>query len=132
MLVKSFVISIILCLTNFYNSGDQITGKWISVNTDGEKGIVKIYRAKNGLYYGKLIRAYNDEYNKQLQDKEKPVFVLKEFEYKGNNKYSGGYVIRPKFEDSYNGKIILEDKNTLKVTASYAIFSKSVYWKRYK
>ena len=58
------------------------------------------------------------------------LFILKEFEYKSNNEWSEGVVIRPKFGDRYRGRLKLKDRNTLEVTGYLSIFSKSIDWKR--
>ena len=124
-LITVVLLALIFSAGSFPDAGDSIVGEWISFNSDGDKGIVKIYKAKNHKYYGQLIKAFDDNLDHKLRTQNEPLFILKEFEYKSNNEWSEGVVIRPKFGDRYRGRLKLKDRNTLEVTGYLSIFSKS-------
>jgi len=113
-----------------------IVGEWISEGENG-KAIVKIYKAKNGKYYGKYIKALDPKQHKKVEEgmKEKGktvMYILKSFEYKGNGKWENGTLFSPKRRQHLNGKLVLQKSGKLKVTGYYMGMSKTYYWERKK
>ena len=130
MQVYTLLIPLLLLISPSPDGDNGITGKWKAINREGEKGIVKVYEAKNGKYYGVLVRANDPEYNQEIQEKEKPVYILIGMEYEGGEVWRGT-INRPKHNNQKlraKAKLINDDK--LKVTGYKSIFSRSVYWER--
>jgi uncharacterized protein (DUF2147 family) len=119
-------ISIIKLFTFAQVSGDEINGIWM---TESKESMVQVYRIGNK-YYGKLywLKIPNDpETGKPKLDKRNPepklrtrpilgLQLINNFTYDAQEKeWSGGTIYDPKSGNTYNCKVVMTDKNTIKV-----------------
>ena len=110
----------------------QITGQWIGDGENG-KGIIEIYKAENGKYYGKLIKAVDPNKQKYLVEKKVQMpYILKDFVYLGNNKWGDGKVVVPSRKVTVDGRLELVSIDKLKVTGTGYGITKDTYWERIK
>lgn len=137
-----FLSAIVLSLFAFKTSdaADKITGEWY---TTDKKAKVKIYRAKNDKYYGKIVwlKEPNDENGKPKVDKENPdaskrnepivgSLILQGFEYKGDNQWEEGEIYDPESGSTYSCNIELQKDGKLKVRGyiGFSLIGRTEYW----
>ena len=99
----------------------QIVGEWITVDdkTGEQMSVVKIFKATDGLYYGKIVELLVGNQDEKCvactgADKDKPVvglIIIRGFQEKDGKLVSGdkGRVLDPENGKFYYGKIWLED-----------------------
>ena len=99
----------------------QIVGEWITVDdkTGEQLSVVKIFKATDGLYYGKIVKLLVGNQDEKCvactgADKDKPVvglIIIRGFQEKDGKLVSGdkGRVLDPDNGKFYYGKIWLED-----------------------
>ena len=99
----------------------QIVGEWITVDdkTGEQLSVVKIFKATDGLYYGKIVELLVGNQDEKCvactgADKDKPVvglIIIRGFQEKDGKLVSGdkGRVLDPDNGKFYYGKIWLED-----------------------
>lgn len=137
-----FQISIILLLFS-YNSlaQNEIIGEW---KTQDKEAIVKIYKAKDGKYYGKItwLKKPNDKNGKPFTDSENPnkklknkpllgLVILKSFEY-SSKQWKKGRIYDPIDGKTYKAKIWLSNNNILNVRGYWGLFYQTEKWIRIK
>lgn len=137
-----FISAIILSLFSFVaaDSADNIVGEWF---TTDKKAKVKIYKAKNEKYYGKIIwlKEPNDENGKPKVDKENPdeskrnepivgSLILHGFEYEGDNQWEEGEIYDPESGNLYSCNIELQKDGKLKVRGyiGFSLIGRTEYW----
>ena len=103
----------------------QIVGEWITVDdkTGEQLSVVKIFKATDGLYYGKIVKLLKGNPDEKCvactgADKDKPVvglIIIRGFQEKDGKLVSGdkGRVLDPENGKFYYGKIWLEDGNLI-------------------
>ena len=99
----------------------QIVDEWITVDdkTGEQLSVVKIFKATDGLYYGKIVKLLVGNQDEKCvactgADKDKPVvglIIIRGFQEKDGKLVSGdkGRVLDPENGKFYYGKIWLED-----------------------
>ena len=99
----------------------QIVGEWITVDdkTGEQLSVVKIFKATDGLYYGKIVKLLVGNQDEKCvactgADKDKPVvglIIIRGFQEKDGKLVGGdkGRVLDPENGKFYYGKIWLED-----------------------
>ena len=99
----------------------QIVGEWITVDdkTGEQLSVVKIFKATDGLYYGKIVKLLVGNQDEKCvactgADKDKPVVglvIIRGFQEKDGKLVGGdkGRVLDPDNGKFYYGKIWLED-----------------------
>ena len=99
----------------------QIVGEWITVDdkTSEQLSVVKIFKATDGLYYGKIVKLLKGNPDEKCvactgADKDKPVvglIIIRGFQEKDGKLVGGdkGRVLDPENGKFYYGKIWLED-----------------------
>lgn len=99
----------------------QIVGDWVTVDdkTQEQRSVVHIYKATDGLYYGKIVKLLVGDPNEKCTactgaDKDKPVqglIIIRGFEEKDGKLVSGekGRVLDPENGKTYYGKIWVEN-----------------------
>ena len=120
---------------------DEILGKW---KTQDQEAIVKIYKAPNGKYQGKIVwlKKPNDKNGKPFTDSENPdenlkskpllgLTMLKSFEY-ASKEWKGGTIYDPTDGKTYKAKLWLSDTNTLEVRGYWGFFYQTEKWTRIK
>jgi uncharacterized protein (DUF2147 family) len=123
----------------------NIEGVWKTIDdvTGKEKSHVKIYKAQNGKYYGKVLKLVNRgpeedpdpvcskcpkgdyRYNQKVVDMK----ILSGLEEKGDE-YVNGTILDPKNGKIYNCKVWLENKNTLKLRGYLGPVYRTQTWHR--
>lgn len=135
-----FIISIIYFLFSHHLSAqNEIVGKW---KTEDKEAIVKIYKAQNGKYYGKItwLKNPNDANGKAFTDSENPdenlrseplvgLTILKSFEY-SSEKWRDGTIYNPNEGKTYNCKMWLTDENTLQVRGYWGVLYETETWSK--
>ena len=99
----------------------QIVGEWITVDdkTGEQLSVVKIFKATDGLYYGKIVKLLKGNPDEKCvactgADKDKPIVglvIIRGFQEKDGKLVGGdkGRVLDPDNGKFYYGKIWLED-----------------------
>ena len=103
----------------------QIVGEWITVDdkTGEQLSVVKIFKATDGLYYGKIVKLLKGNPDEKCvactgADKDKPVvglIIIRGFQEKDGKLVGGdkGRVLDPENGKFYYGKIWLENGNLI-------------------
>ena len=135
------LLSLLLVSTCSMAQVEQILGDWTTVddNTGESYSIIRIYRADNGKYYGRIARMLVDDgIGKCTQctgeDKDKPyeqLVIIRDMNEK-NGELVGGRVLDPETGKIYYGKIYLKNgKLVLRGSLDRAgILGRSQTWKR--
>ncbi|MCP4178697.1 MAG: DUF2147 domain-containing protein [bacterium] len=125
--MRNFVVLLILTgafllapTVKSYSQVDKIIGKWKSIDdeTKEEKSYVKIFKATNGMYYGKITKLLKDPPDSKCTEctgnkKNKPIVgmvIISKME-KDGDKLSGGKIMDPKNGKYYSCKIWLDENN---------------------
>jgi uncharacterized protein (DUF2147 family) len=121
---------------------DRIVGLW---EVGSKKARIKIYRAKDDKYYGKIVwlREPNYEDGTPKVDKNNPdeskrnvpllgYLNLRGFNYVGNNKWENGTIYDPENGSTYSCVMELVDDNTLDVRGFIGVqlFGRTDRWIR--
>jgi sterol desaturase/sphingolipid hydroxylase (fatty acid hydroxylase superfamily) len=121
--ILRWFIPIIACtaITAFsYTVSDGIEGKW-KFKDNG--AVVRIYE-ENGFYFGELIEAGNGEDDKKLKNHGE-IILLKNFEKKSETEFCCGTLFAPKKNKTLDASMTLENRQTLRIDATYGVFSGS-------
>jgi len=123
------------------DDGDRLVGLWLPSN---EKARVKIEKIGDK-YYGRIVwlKEPKDEDGNEKVDKNNPdeslrtvkllgYRLLKDFVYKGKNKWEDGTIYDPENGSNYNCTIVLIDENTIDVRGyiGVSMFGRTDTWKR--
>lgn len=144
MLKKVKLSLIMMCLVasnTFAQQADAVLGVW--KNGEGT-GMVQVYK-KGDKYFGKLVwlKVANDTDGKPRTDINNPETNLKtrqlrglenlrDFVFKGENKWEEGRIYDPKTGSDYSCEMKLIDENTLEVRGyiGVSLFGRTDVWKR--
>ena len=119
-----FVLAL-ACTMSMAAQVQQIVGEWITVDdkTGEQLSVVKIFKATDGLYYGKIVKLLKGNPDEKCvactgADKDKPVvglIIIRGFQEKDGKLVGGdkGRVLDPENGKFYYGKIWLEDGNLI-------------------
>ncbi|MGN0187044.1 MAG: DUF2147 domain-containing protein [Paludibacteraceae bacterium] len=136
--MKRFIFLItIASLTTTLLAQKEFLGNWTTVSdkTGEKESIVRIFKATNGLYYGKIETLLQPEYaGKNVvcdkckgADKGKPVeglIIIRDMKYE-NGKLVGGHVLDPDSGNIYYGSITY-DATTGKLTLRGSIDKRGI------
>ena len=117
--------------TAMFAQVDKLLGEWKTVDdkTNKEVSVVQIYKAENGLYYGKLIKLLEPNPDTKLIG----TMIIKDMEVKGD-KLVNGTVYDPDNGKTYYASVKYNAKNnTLILRGSLdkkGIFGRSQTWVR--
>ena len=117
--------------TAMFAQVDKLLGEWKTVDdkTNKEVSVVQIYKAENGLYYGKLIKLLEPNPDTKLIG----TMIIKDMEVKGD-KLVNGTVYDPDNGKTYYASVKYDAKNnTLILRGSLdkkGIFGRSQTWVR--
>ncbi len=108
-----------LCAVQVF-AQSEFLGEWrtVSDKTGEQEAVVRIFKATNGMYYGKMERFLNPEFaGKGLlcdkckgADKDKPIegmIIVRDLKYE-NGKMVGGHVVDPESGNVYYGAITFD------------------------
>ncbi len=124
----------------------EFLGEWrtVSDKTGEQEAVVRIFKATNGMYYGKMERFLNPKYaGKGLccdkckgADKDKPIeglIIVRDLKY-DDGKMVGGHVIDPETGNTYYGSITFDpETGNIKLRGSIdkrGILGRSQTWIR--
>lgn len=124
----------------------SVVGVWKTIDdeTNKAKSHVKIYKAKNGKYYGKIVKLLNrakgdeDPICNVCPGKDKGKKIVGMLIVKGlkkdGNEYNGGTIMDPKSGKVYTCKLWNEGENKLKVRGYLGIsaLGRTQTWHRVK
>jgi uncharacterized protein (DUF2147 family) len=133
-------LSLLLCSLSAFSQVSSIVGSWKTIDdkTGEEKSIVRIYKATNGKYYGKIEKLFKDADKKCSlctdSNKDKPILgmvIITEMKEKGD-KLDGGFILDPANGEKYYVTITC-DKETgkLKLRGSldkFGMLGRNQYW----
>jgi uncharacterized protein (DUF2147 family) len=137
----SVIIILLASLNAFSQKADAILGVW--KNGEGT-GMIQIYK-KGEKFYGKLVwlKAPNDADGKPRTDINNPEVSLqsrqlkglenlRDFVFKGGDKWEEGRIYDPKNGNDYSCEMKLIDENTLEVRGfiGVSLFGRTDVWKR--
>ena len=114
------VFSLAFLTKSTTSSSNEIEGNW-KFRDNG--AVVQIYE-ENGLYFGKLIEAGNEEDRQRLKEHGE-IILMRNFEIDGPNSYCCGTLFAPKMNKTLSASLILEGSNKLRIDAEYGIFTGS-------
>lgn len=137
-----FIATLLLFIFNISTSAQGVLGKWKTIDdeTGKAKSIIKVYKAKNGKVYGKVLDVLDKSNGdnpicKKCKDdrKDKPIkgmILIKSL--KQNGKYwQGGKILDPEKGKEYSCKIWL-DSGKLKVRGYWGMFYRTQTWHKVK
>ena len=135
---KCFTFFLVLFLWSSLAFSQSIVGKWKTIDdkTGKAKSVVKIYKAKNGLYYGKIEQLLDPSRDPNVvctkctgANKDKPIvgLVIITKLSKNGSVWSGGKILDPENGKNYKCKLWL-DKGTLKVRGYWGVFYRTQTW----
>ena len=123
---------------------DKIVGMWKTIDdeTKEEKSYVKIYKASNGFYYGKVTKLLKDPQDKKCEEckgklHNKPIVgmvILIKMKADGD-KLEDGKILDPGNGKFYHCTMELDSNDKLKVRGSldgWGIAGRTQYWYRIK
>ena len=136
-----FIIGLLATISVLANNPDAVLGVW--KNGEGT-GMVQIYKKGNN-YFGRIVwlKVANDAAGKPRTDLNNPdeklrtrslkgMENLREFAFKGDNKWEDGRIYDPKNGTDYACEMKLVDDNTLEVRGyiGVSMFGRTDVWKR--
>ncbi|MEA3495083.1 MAG: DUF2147 domain-containing protein [Bacteroidota bacterium] len=122
---------------------DKIWAEWY---TDSKKSLVKIFRATNGNYYGKIIwlkEPLEDDGTEKIDDENpnpklqnEPIIglmILKSFKYKGDNTWGDGTIYDPENGKTYKCTIKMDgDKINVRGFIGVSLLGRTTVWTKKK
>ncbi len=148
--MKTFYLTAILLTFSFLLSvaqdANKIVGFWLTQEGDSQ---VKIFKATNGKYYGKIVwldEPFEDDGTPKIDDKNpdeklqsRPIMdllLLNSFEYdKKDDEWDNGTIYDPKSGNTYKSYIWFEDDPDMLHVKGYigvSIIGRKVEWTREK
>lgn len=137
--MKKVSLLLVLLLSSWAASAqvDKMLGRWVTVEKGVKESIVDIYRADNGLVYGRIMDLVDPANAKAVcvkcggEDAGKPIkglLIIKDMHVDGNN-LTGGKILDPKRGKWFDCTIKL-DGNNLSVRGSLGPFGETKTWVR--
>jgi uncharacterized protein (DUF2147 family) len=118
----------------------QIVGKWKTIDdeTGKEKSIVQIWKADDGLYYGKIMKLFDEAKKDNVCDKCDPkdprykqkvvgMKIIMSMKKTGENEYTEGTILDPNNGKVYKCKLFRDGKN-LAVRGYIAFLYRTQTW----
>ncbi|MDR0604976.1 MAG: DUF2147 domain-containing protein [Bacteroidales bacterium] len=143
-ILQKVLLLFFICGVNYsvHAQIDSIVGNWKTVDdkTDEVRALVRIFKATNGLYYGKIEKMYKyvDAVCDKCDgnDKGKPIqglMIIREMKVE-NGVLKEGYVLDPESGKKYYGTISYDKSSQkLKLRGSidkYGVLGRNQYWIR--
>jgi len=141
--MKKLMLLLVLVLIAKYNSfgqSDDVIGVWL---TDTEKSQIRVFKATNGKYYGKIAwlkedKEEKDSNNPDLSMRDKPLMgmtILKGFSFNKNKGYwDDGSIYDPKNGKTYDCFMWFEEDRQKLEIKGYVLgmkfIGRTTTWKR--
>jgi len=143
--MKKLIIFLLILFCSFsaFSQASNIVGTWKTIDdkTNEPKSIVRIYKATDGKYYGKIEKLFKNPdalcVNCKDANKDKPILgmtIITEMKEKGD-KLEGGFILDPQSGDKYYVTISLEKDGRLKLRGSIdkmGMLGRNQFWVREK
>ncbi len=123
LIINSLALFVLMMFSSS-SFGQTIVGKWKTIDdeTGEEKSIVQIWKAKDNLYYGKIMKLFDetkqdnicdvcDEDDPRYNKKVVGMKIIMEMEKTGANEWTEGTILDPNNGKVYKCKISLDGKN---------------------
>lgn len=137
----NFKINLIILILSVFAlplMAQSIEGEWKTIDdeTGKPKSIVKIYEAKNGKFYGKIIKLLDKSKGEnpnckkcpgELKDKPILEMVIIRDMVKNGTTWTSGRVLDPESGKDYSCKIWIENGN-LKLRGYWGLFYRTQTW----
>jgi len=132
-------LSFLLCPLLGFSQVNNIVGTWKTIDDEtGEaKSVVRIYKEKDGKYFGKIEQLFKNPDGKCVNckgdDKDKPILgliILTNMKENGE-KLDGGSILDPANGKTYNATLSIEKDGRLKVRGSldkWGVAGRSQFW----
>jgi len=114
---------------------DRLLGVWLTQGKDE----IRIYKERDR-YFGKPVVKPGNETRLDLNNPDEAlrsrpllhVEILKDFEYRGENRWGGGTIYDPDNGKTYRCQITLKNANTIKVRGyvGVSLLGRTEYWRR--
>ncbi len=102
------------------NQVDWFKGEWLA--SDFDNSTIKIYKAKNGFWYGKILTSDNPEFVDKL--------ILKKATYDTKKAALVGTIYHPELLVSIHATLTKEKEKKLKLVGTRFLMTKTFYWTR--
>lgn len=122
--VNFLLIAILFISTSSFSQ--TIIGKWKTIDdeTGDAKSIVQIWKAKDGFYYGKIMKLYDktkqnsvcnkcDESDPRYKQKVLGMKIIMKMKKTGKNEWTEGTILDPNNGKVYKCKLFREGKNLM-------------------
>ena len=121
------VLMVSMAIMFFSQSGwSQIVGKWKTIDdeTNQAKSIVQIWKADDGLYYGKVMKLFDETKKDNVCDKCDPkdarykqkvvgMKIIMKMKMTSSNEWTDGTILDPNNGKVYKCKLYREGKNLM-------------------
>ena len=136
---KLLFLSFLLCPFLAFSQVSNMVGSWKTIDdkTGEAKSVVRIYKATNGKYYGKIEKLFKNPNktcdNCKDENKGKPVLgmvIITDMKEKGD-KLDGGFILDPESGDQYYVTISCEKDGRLKLRGSldkFGMLGRNQFW----
>ena len=137
---RLLLLSVLFCSFSAFSQVSNIVGRWKTIDdgTGEAKSIVRIYKAENGKYYGKIEKLFKDFDAKCInckdENKDKPIvgmIIITDMKENGNE-LDGGRVLDPENGKKYYVTITYDKKSEkLKLRGSLdklGVLGRNQYW----
>lgn len=144
--MKKLLLTFMFCCTAIFANAqvEKLLGYWTQIDdkTGKEEGVFYIFKATDGLYYGKFIRSLDPQSEDAVcekctgEDKGKPLkgMIMMKRLKADDNELVGGTIIDPRSGKTYHCKMFYDakkDRLCLKGSLDkIGIFRRTQYWKR--
>ena len=138
------LLSVLFCSFSAFSQVSNIVGSWKTIDdkTGVAKSVVRIYKAEDGKYYGKVEELFRDPNAKCVNckddNKDKPIVgmvIITDLKEKGD-KLEGGFILDPENGKKYHVTIAYDPKSEqLKLRGSLdkiGALGRNQYWEKYK
>ena len=138
MKTKFFFLSLLLSFFSLTLFAQEIAGNWKTIDdeTGKEKSIIRIYKAKNGKYYGKVVKLLDTSKGENPlctkctdERKDKPIIdmvLIQDMEL-SDGMLKNGKILDPEKGKEYTCKIWIEN-GALKVRGYWGLFYRTQTW----
>ncbi|GHT34960.1 hypothetical protein FACS189434_12010 [Bacteroidia bacterium] len=137
---RLFFLSLLFCSLSAFSQVSSIVGTWKTIDdqTGEAKSIVRIFKATNGKYYGKIEKLFKNADAKCEKctgsNKDKPVVgmtIITDMKEKGD-KLDGGFILDPANGETYYVTITYDkESGKLKLRGSLdklGMLGRNQYW----
>jgi len=133
-------LSVLFCSFSVFSQVSNVIGSWKTIDdkTGETKSVVRIYKAENGSYYGKIEKLFKNPNGKctecKDENKDKPILgmiIITDMKEKGD-KLDDGFILDPANGKKYHATITFDKKSgKLKVRGALdktGVVGRNQYW----